>query len=152
MNRILFCHLKPITTTYQFVNKLIPQCKYTTYGIYKPAFTFKPIQYSIQLLQNYTKRTYLTQAPLDIDVSKLTKDVIIFKYVNDRYFKWFNIFGIIQFFILMICAEANKNTLQDIPVDKTIEGYDTLPFYQKVNLGEDKYRYGISLLCCGLGE
>lgn len=153
MSRILFCSLKPALTTNQFVNRIVSQCKYTTFGVYKPALTFKPIQFGIQLCRNQPKRAYQShQALLDIDVSKLTKDVIIYKYANDRYFKLFNLFGLVQFFIMTLCAESVKNKLVDIPVDETAENYSSLKFYEKINLGNNKYRYALSVGCCALGE
>lgn len=146
MNSQLFCK---VATAFGRRQSLIQISHHRNY--IKPALAYKPIQSSIVLFKHCAQRKvgYLTH--VNIDPSKLTKDVIVFKYDNPRYFKIMNIFGVVQFVVWTALAEFNINTLRDIPVDETVENFNEQPFYKRINLGTDTYRYGISCLFVGLG-
>ncbi|XP_031622193.1 transmembrane protein 223 [Contarinia nasturtii] len=108
-------------------------------------FVYKPIVYQLStncLKQFYRKNS--SYAPINIDTSNLAKDVIIFKYNNPKYFKLMNFFGFIQFFFFLIASEFILSTLRQTPVNEKDPDFDAKPFYLKVNLGENKYKYGIS--------
>lgn len=106
---------------------------------------YKSVQYqlAIQFLKQFGHRN-ASYAPINIDVTNLTKDVIIFKHNNPRYFKLMNIFGIVQFFFWIICAEFQLSNLRDIPVNKESPEFKDLPAYLKVNWGENKFKFGIA--------
>lgn len=154
MNRLLFSksfsnsnHLlrnysiKPMTQNIKFIPK-------------EPARVIhKPIIY--QFTSNCLKQFYRSQsthAPININTSNLAKDVIVFKYNNPRHFKLMNIFGIAQFFFWLICAESMVANLKNVPVNQDEVNLKDLPFYLKVNLGENKWKYGLSCLCFFFGK
>lgn len=117
-----------------------------------PRLVYKPIVYTFST--NYLKqfcRSNATNAPLNIDTSNLAKDVIVFKYDNPKYFKMMNIFAVAQFFFWLICSEFTLSNLRNTPVNEGDPNFDDLPFYLKVNLGENKYKYGIALASFSFG-
>lgn len=80
--------------------------------------------------------------------TNVVKDVILFCYENPRQFKLLNIFAIVQFAFWSYLSVTVHSTLVDIPVKGDPE---KLPWWRKVNLGEKKYRYGITYMCFGIG-
>lgn len=114
----------------------------------------KPILY--QLLSSdifrQFQRKYASYAPINIDASNLTKDVIVYKYNSPQFFKLMNIFAIVQFFFWLICSEFTLSTLRDTPIDETDPSFNTKSVIYRVNLGENKYKYGIATVSFCLGK
>ncbi|CAD7015348.1 unnamed protein product [Ceratitis capitata] len=81
--------------------------------------------------------------------TNVTKDVILFKYENPRYYKVLNIFGLCQFAFWTYLSHFAFTTLIDAPVKGIPE--EELKWYQKINLGENKYRNGITTFCFLIG-
>ncbi|XP_052860104.1 transmembrane protein 223 [Anopheles cruzii] len=89
-------------------------------------------------------------APRVYDVNtKVPKDIMLFKYENPRFFKMLNIFAVSQFLFWGYLCHFSYTTLRDAPVKKE-EAVD-LPWYQKINLGENKYRNSIAIMCFCIG-
>lgn len=114
---------------------------------------YKPIIYtfSTNCLKNIC-RSNSSYAPINIDTSNLAKDVIVFKYDNPRYFKMMNIFGIAQFFFWLICSEFTLSNLRYAPVNEDAPNFNDFPLYLRVNLGENKYKYGLAIGCFSFGK
>lgn len=110
---------------------------------------YKPIQFGINV---YTKRSYSTPALLNIDVSNLTKDVIVYKYNNPRYFKLLNIFAMVQFVFWTAMVEFSLFSMRDTPVDETSADTKEQPVYKKINLGSDRFRYGLGSVFLLIGK
>lgn len=110
---------------------------------------YKPIQFAFNV---YAKRPHSTSAPININVSNLTKDVIVYKYENPRYFKLLNIFALVQFVFWTGTIEFTMSSLRDTPVDETAEGFKDQPIYMKTNLGSDRFKIGVSSVLLLIGE
>lgn len=105
-------------------------------------------------LSNWTigghqRSSFCTRA-YDVNTS-VTKDVVLFKYENPRFFKILNIFGICQFVFWTYLSHFAYTTLRDAPVEQK-ENVDELAWYEKINLGENKYRNGITILSFVIGK
>lgn len=154
MNRLLFNRSGVISTSLfrnYSVKPLAPPLK----NILKDSskIVYKPILYpfSSNVLKQFSRKN-ASYAPINIDPSTLTKDVIVFKYNNPTYFKLMNIFGFVQFFFWVICAEFTLSNLKNVPVNEGAPNFKDFPLYLKVNLGENKYKYGLSLVCFLTGK
>lgn len=80
--------------------------------------------------------------------TKVAKDVILFKFENRRFFKMLNLFAISQFLFwtyLTYCAASLRN----IPIK---EDSANRPWWQSINLGEKKYKYGLMVLSFVIGK
>lgn len=157
MNRLLFnknvltsnflvrnYSVKPLTLAQSSLRNI---AKEPTRMVYKPIV----LTFSNNCLKTFCRRN-ASYAPLNIDTSNLAKDVIVFKHNNPKYFKIMNIFGIAQFFFWLICAEFTLSNLRNTPVNEGAPNFADLPFYLRVNLGENKYKYGLALGCFSFGE
>lgn len=80
--------------------------------------------------------------------TNVTKDVLLFRYANDRYFKIANLFAICQFGFWTYLSLFSFRTLRDAPVEKSDE--ETV-WWRKINLGENKYRNGLMVLAFTIG-
>lgn len=83
--------------------------------------------------------------------TNVVKDVILFRYDNPKQFKLLNIFAVVQFGFWSYLAITANTTLVDIPVMHDLANQENLPWWQKINLGEKKYRYAITYMCFGIG-
>ncbi|XP_058835535.1 transmembrane protein 223 [Topomyia yanbarensis] len=84
------------------------------------------------------------------DVStNVAKDVILFKYENPRFFRVLNIFAISQFLFWGYLSHFAFTTLKDAPVPQ--QDTDQLAWYEKINLGENKFRNGITIMSFLIG-
>lgn len=110
---------------------------------------YKPAQFAFNV---FAKRSHSSVAPLNIDVSNLTKDVIVYKYDNPRYFKLLNIFALVQFVFWTGMAEFQLSNLRDTPVDETAPGFEEQPFYKRKNLGENRFKYGLASVLLLMGK
>lgn len=88
---------------------------------------------------NCEKKCFCNRA-LDVNTN-VVKDVILYKFSNERFFKAMNFFAICQFGFWVYLSSFAYTNLRDAPVDKTKEN----KWYEKVNLGESKYRYGLTI-------
>nr|CAG4651502.1 EOG090X0JX7 [Simocephalus serrulatus] len=112
--------------------------------------------YSNQLLkENSTVKKFLnttrfsTKHSWEVDTN-VTKDVVLYIHNNPRFHRYLNLFAITQFGFWLYLAEFSLSTLRDIPVQKT-ESDTNLPWYRSINLGENKYRRGITTMCVAVG-
>lgn len=76
---------------------------------------------------------------------------VLYNHDNARFHRVLNIFAVAQFFFWMYTAQFAATTLRDIPVNKDSLTSDDLPWYRKINLGENKFRNGITILCVTVG-
>lgn len=119
----------------------------------KEAFTLNTK--ACRLSQSATKsigvlqRSNLCTRAYDINTN-VTKDVILFKYENPRFYKILNIFGICQFVFWTYLSHFAFTTLRDAPVEKKEE--DELKWYERINLGDNKYRNGITVMSFLIGK
>lgn len=121
----------------------------------------------ISICNNFTKpRIYSTfnifrnnvRKPNQVNISQeafnnvntnVVKDVILYKYDNPRFFKILNIFALCQFGFWAYLSNFAFTTLKDVPVaEKT--NHDV--WWRNINLGEKKYRHGITIISFMLGE
>ncbi|KAJ8915855.1 hypothetical protein NQ315_004669 [Exocentrus adspersus] len=93
----------------------------------------------INLKSNCIKR-YYCQKSLDINTN-VAKDVILYKYKNDRFFKIINIFGIAQFGFWTYLSMFSFTNLKDVPVDS-----NEVKWWRKINLGENKYKISFTAI------
>lgn len=121
-----------------------PPLKCTVKG--PPMIVYKPIiyQFSGKILKQIN-RSNSSYASINIDATKLTKDVIVFKYDNPKHFKIMNIFGIAQFFFWLMCSEFTLSQMRYTPINTGDPNFADLPFYLKINLGENKYKYALAI-------
>lgn len=118
------------------------------------AIVFKPHLYQLftsNAFRQFQRKSYASYAPINIDARNLTKDVIVYKYNNPRFFKVMNIFAIVQFFFWLICSEFTLSTLRDTPINDNDPDISNKSIIYRVNLGENKYKYGIATATFFLG-
>ncbi|ALC40630.1 CG12935 [Drosophila busckii] len=96
-------------------------------------------------LANFTPaRTISATVPkraLDVNTN-VTKDVVLFKYENPKFYKMLNVFGVCQFVFWTYLSHFAFTTLRDAPVAE--KPGEELKWYQRINLGENKYKNGIT--------
>ncbi|XP_068146482.1 transmembrane protein 223 [Drosophila tropicalis] len=80
--------------------------------------------------------------PFEINTN-VPKDVILFKYENPKFYNMLNFFGICQFVFWTYLSHFAFTTLKDAPVVEK-EG-EELKWFQRINLGENKYKNGITI-------
>ncbi|XP_037810844.1 transmembrane protein 223 [Lucilia sericata] len=97
---------------------------------------------------NGLQRSNLCTRAYDINTN-VTKDVILYKYENPGFFKTLNIFGICQFVFWTYLSHFAFTTLRDAPVEQK-EGVE-LRWFERINLGENKYRNGITAMSFLIG-
>lgn len=103
---------------------------------------------TVKKIVNTTR--FSTKHSWEVDTN-VTKDVVLYIHNNPRFHKYLNLFAVTQFAFWLYLAEFSLSTLRDIPVQKT-ESDTNLPWYRNINLGENKYRRGITTLCLAVGE
>lgn len=154
MNRLLFNRGSPVIGLILRNYSAKPTISYFSFVAKEPVrFVYKPLAY--QLSNNCLKqfvRKYSSTAPINASVQNLTKDVIIFKYDNPRFFKLMNVFGLVQFFFWLIFAENIMSNMKYIPVDRDSPNFKDLPLYMKINFGENKYKWGLTIFSLVVGE
>uniref|UniRef100_A0A2M4AY38 Uncharacterized protein n=1 Tax=Anopheles triannulatus TaxID=58253 RepID=A0A2M4AY38_9DIPT len=82
--------------------------------------------------------------------TRVPKDVMLFKYENPRFFKILNIFAVSQFLFWGYLCHFSYTTLRDAPVNQDAM-QEEVPWYKKINLGENKYRNSIAIMCFFIG-
>ncbi|KAM8714553.1 hypothetical protein ACLKA7_014643 [Drosophila subpalustris] len=93
-------------------------------------------------------RTNSTKAAFDVSTN-VSKDVVLFKYENPRFYKMLNFFGICQFVFWTYLSHFAFTTLKDAPVVE--KPGEELKWYQRINLGDNKYKNGITFCCFMIG-
>lgn len=114
-------------------------------------FVFKPIQYALHQMKQLA-RHQCSYAPINLQLQRLEKDVIVYKYNNPKYYKILNIFGLLQFVFLAGTAEFEFTQLIDLPVNEDASSNKDLPWYQRINLGSNKMRYTMAFICGLAGQ
>lgn len=82
--------------------------------------------------------------------TNVTKDIVLYKYENPRFFKILNIFGICQFMFWTYLSHFAFTTLRDAPVEQKED--EDLRWFELINLGENKYRNGITAISFLIGN
>lgn len=80
-------------------------------------------------------------------VQGAAKDIIIYKFESPRFFRNLNIFAIAQYGFWVFISYSSLQMI-DVPVPEqksTEENEEELPFWRKINLGSDKYKYGLGI-------
>ena len=98
------------------------------------------------------KSRFSTKQVWEIDTN-VTRDVVLYTHHNPQFHKLLNIFALTQVGFWLYLAEFSVSTLKDVPVPKQDESSNSnLPWYRSINLGENKYRRGITTMCVALGR
>lgn len=101
------------------------------------------------ILHNNSLLKYSTISP-NASSSKPAKDLLIYKYENKTFFKYLNFFAIAQFMFWNYLSYFSFTSLKDVPVNE--ENCDAKAWWRQINLGENKYRNGIAILCFLIGN
>lgn len=91
-------------------------------------------------------------AKSESEVSHFAKDIIVYKYENPKFFRLLNIFSISQFLFWGYMGHWSFTSLRDTKVSGDVEQDENASWFRKVNLGEDKYKYGMAGMCFVFGE
>lgn len=94
-------------------------------------------------------RSQSTKAAYDVSTN-VQKDIVLFKYENPKFYKMLNFFGLCQFVFWTYLSHFAFTTLKDAPVVE--KPGEELKWYQRINLGENKYKNGITICCFLIGE
>lgn len=97
---------------------------------------------------NFSGKSFCNRA-YDLNTA-VAKDVVLFKYDNPKFYKIINIFALTQFVFWNYLSHFAFTTLKDAPVEQNPE--EELAWYQKINLGENKYRNAITIFCFMIGK
>jgi hypothetical protein len=81
--------------------------------------------------------------------TKVVKDVILYRYENPKFFRIVSIFALCQFGFWTYLSHFAFTTLKDAPVPKDA---DNLPWWRRINLGENKYRNTLTVLSFLIGK
>lgn len=92
---------------------------------------------------NILLRSYETE-------TKVVKDVILFKYDKPKFYKYLNIFALVQFVFWAFMGKYSISSMRDVPVD--VNTNEPLPWWRKVNLGEGKYKHSLAAVCYFFGK
>lgn len=92
-------------------------------------------------------KVYVSTSALEVN-TKVAKDVILYRYDNPKFFRIVNIFALCQFGFWTYLSHFAFTSMRDAPVPKD---RDDLPWWRKINLGENKYRNGLTVLSFLIG-
>lgn len=101
------------------------------------------------LHQKVPTRSFCSRSAILDPNTNVAKDVILYKYENARLYKLISIFAVIQFGFWNYLSIFSYSTLRDAPVEEKDPA--TLRFWEKINLGENKYRNSIAIICGLMG-
>ncbi|CAO1426775.1 unnamed protein product [Diamesa serratosioi] len=96
-----------------------------------------------------TKKRCFSQIAQESANNQLTKDVIIYKYENPRFFKVVNFFALSQVFFWSYLGHFSYTSLKDAPIEEIKD--ESVDWWRKINLGENKYRNAIAGMCMFIG-
>uniref|UniRef100_T1JGR0 Transmembrane protein 223 n=1 Tax=Strigamia maritima TaxID=126957 RepID=T1JGR0_STRMM len=89
--------------------------------------------------------------PFEVD-TRVGKDVTLYQYENTRFHRLLSFFAVGQFFCWGYLSHFAYTCLRDTPISDPDGDIKTkLPFWRRINMGENKYRYGLTVLCASLG-
>lgn len=92
-----------------------------------------------------TKVGSLSAKNVSTPEASTAKDLILYKFESPRFFKFLNIFAITQYSVWMFISVSSMSMI-DVPVpEMTKKEEEDAPFWKKINLGSDKYKYGLAL-------
>lgn len=94
-------------------------------------------------------RANSTRPAFDVNTN-VPKDVVLFKYENPRFYRMLNFFGVCQFVFWTYLSHFAFTTLKDAPVEE--KPGEELKWYQRINLGENKYKNGITACSFLIGK
>lgn len=103
-------------------------------------------------VNNFKKVSYgslPTKTIHDVNTNVI-KDVILFKYENPKFYRYMNIFAVVQYMFWTYLGVFAFSTLRDAPVDKSAITDDT-PWFRRINLGENKYRNTLGIVSLVVG-
>lgn len=107
--------------------------------------TIVPVLKTLQNSQ-FQKRFFASVHEIN---TKVTKDVILFKFENPSFYRIINIFALSQFIFWNYLSHFAYTSLKDAPPSTK----DDDSWYRKLpNLGENKYRNAITVMCFLIGE
>lgn len=86
--------------------------------------------------------------PFEVDAN-VAKDVVLFRYENPRLYRLVTFFGLGQYFFWMYLTHFANSSLRDAPVVRTDA---PTSWWRNVNLGDHKYRVGLTGLFFVLGN
>lgn len=112
-----------------------------------PLAGYRLLSHKIPLFSPKTQ-SFCNRTVLDPNTN-VVKDVILFKYENPKLFKSINFFAIAQFCFWNYLSYFSFTNLRDAPVPETNQS--DLKFYERINLGENKYRNSIAIMCFVMG-
>lgn len=92
----------------------------------------------VNKVKNVSYSSVATKTIHDVNTN-VTKDVILYKYENPKFYMYMNLFAVVQYMFWSYLGLFAFSTLRDAPVDKSKITEDT-PWFRKINLGENKYR------------
>lgn len=98
--------------------------------------------------RNLNPKTFVSTSSLEVN-TKVIKDVILYRYENQKFFRIVNIFALCQFGFWTYLSHFAFTTLKDAPVPKDA---DSLPWWRRINLGENKYRNTLTVLSFLIGK
>lgn len=104
----------------------------------------------IKLNAKYSSQSVVTKTIHDVNTN-VTKDVILFKYENPKFFMYMNIFAVVQYMFWTYLGVFSLQNLRDAPVDESKITEDT-PWFRKINLGQNKYRNTLGALAIVIGK
>ncbi|CAO1425426.1 unnamed protein product [Diamesa tonsa] len=99
---------------------------------------------------NETRKRCFSQIAQESANNQLAKDVIIYKFENPRFFKVVNIFAISQVFFWSYLSHFSYTSLKDAPIEEIKD--ESVDWWRKINLGENKYRNAIAGMCLFIGK
>lgn len=102
---------------------------------------------SLTYVRNLNPKTFMCTSALEVN-TKVVKDVILYRYENPKFFRIVNIFALCQFGFWTYLSHFAFTTLKDAPVPKDA---DNLPWWRRINLGENKYRNTLTVLSFLIG-
>lgn len=104
----------------------------------------------INKVKNVSYSSVATKTIHDVNTN-VTKDVILFKYENPKFYMYMNLFAVVQYMFWSYLGIFAFSTLRDAPVDKSKITDDT-PWFRKINLGENKYRNTLGSVAMLVGK
>lgn len=124
---------------------------YTSAAVRNLAVLRVSIQYKncVNHIKPVSFSTVTTKTIHDVNTNVI-KDVILFKYENPKFFRYMNIFAVVQYAFWSYLGAFAFTSLRDAPIDKSKIKEDT-PFYQRINLGENKYKNTLSIIALVVG-
>lgn len=96
---------------------------------------------------NLNPKAFVCASVLEVN-TKVVKDVILYRYDNPKFFRIVNIFALCQFGFWTYLSHFAFTTLKDAPVPNDTEN---LPWWRRINLGENKYRNTLTVLSFLIG-